>query len=347
METLWKFVKAVASGAWNLLVGFLKGLWNGLVDEVFEGKAGDWLKKVLGEERFNNLKKKLKFDVPINVSADEDSLNETEKDLDTHRGEWQQEFNENPVGVMTEADETSANKTEKDLKDKFKPPITIPVWAGKAEKVEQTKDAVQEWMDKHPGKMPTEVTAPKKTLIESIAEEAQKTAGQHPIAFLLSVVTKGLGAGLASIWESAQKNLNETPLEISTVAKGAAAGAASAISSKELTKSQKASRQKLENAQYGKITTKASGGFVDKGQLFIANEAGPELVGTIGGKTAVTNQDQFTQGLYEANAEVVAAVMEVVKAVNSKDFDVYMDAQKVGKSVTQYQSNQSRRLGMA
>lgn len=90
----------------------------------------------------------------------------------------------------------------------------------------------------------------------------------------------------------------------------------------------------------------AGGGVIDKGQLFIANEAGPELVGTVGGKTTVTNQDQFTQGLIDANEMVVDAVMQVVRAVNNKNFDVYMDAQKVGKSVTTYQNNAARRYGV-
>ena len=90
----------------------------------------------------------------------------------------------------------------------------------------------------------------------------------------------------------------------------------------------------------------AGGGVIDKGQLFIANEAGPELVGTVGGRTTVTNQDQFTQGLIDANEMVVDAVMQVVRAVNNKNFDVYMDAQKVGKSVTTYQNNAARRYGV-
>ena len=89
----------------------------------------------------------------------------------------------------------------------------------------------------------------------------------------------------------------------------------------------------------------ASGGTFDKGQLFIANEAGPELIGNVGGKSTVTNQEQFTQGLIDANAMVVEAVMQVVAAVNNKDFDVYMDSQKVGQSVTQYQNNMARRFG--
>lgn len=44
----------------------------------------------------------------------------------------------------------------------------------------------------------------------------------------------------------------------------------------------------------------ASGGFPDHGQMFIAREAGPELVGTIGGRTAVANNDQIEAGIEQA-----------------------------------------------
>lgn len=51
----------------------------------------------------------------------------------------------------------------------------------------------------------------------------------------------------------------------------------------------------------------ASGGIVEAGQLFVAREAGPELVGTIGNRTAVANNDQIVSsvasGVAEANAE--------------------------------------------
>ena len=43
----------------------------------------------------------------------------------------------------------------------------------------------------------------------------------------------------------------------------------------------------------------ASGGMnIDRGQLFIANEAGAELVGTIGGKTAVANQQEIGNAIF-------------------------------------------------
>lgn len=44
----------------------------------------------------------------------------------------------------------------------------------------------------------------------------------------------------------------------------------------------------------------ANGGFPDKGNLFYANEAGPEMVGRIGNRTAVANNDQITDAIYQA-----------------------------------------------
>lgn len=50
----------------------------------------------------------------------------------------------------------------------------------------------------------------------------------------------------------------------------------------------------------------ASGGFPDSGQLFIAREAGAEMVGSLGGHTAVANNDQIVDGIREG----VEAAME-------------------------------------
>ena len=55
----------------------------------------------------------------------------------------------------------------------------------------------------------------------------------------------------------------------------------------------------------------AEGGMLDNsGQLFVANEAGPELVGSIGNRTAVMNNDQIvsavSQGVYRAVVQAMA-----------------------------------------
>ena len=63
----------------------------------------------------------------------------------------------------------------------------------------------------------------------------------------------------------------------------------------------------------------ANGGFVDQGQLFIAREAGAEMVGSIGNRTAVANNDQIvdgiTYGVREANDDVVTAIYAVAQQI--------------------------------
>ena len=46
--------------------------------------------------------------------------------------------------------------------------------------------------------------------------------------------------------------------------------------------------------------TKANGGFLNRGDLFVARESGPEMVGTISGRTAVANNDQITEAISSA-----------------------------------------------
>ena len=55
----------------------------------------------------------------------------------------------------------------------------------------------------------------------------------------------------------------------------------------------------------------AQGGYPDEGQLFIAREngAGPELVGTIGGRTAVASNNDILEGIRAGVFEAVSAAM--------------------------------------
>ena len=53
----------------------------------------------------------------------------------------------------------------------------------------------------------------------------------------------------------------------------------------------------------------ANGGFPDMGQLFIARERGAEMVGNIGGKTAVANNDQITTAIAAAVGPAVYDAM--------------------------------------
>jgi hypothetical protein len=63
-------------------------------------------------------------------------------------------------------------------------------------------------------------------------------------------------------------------------------------------------------AQLAKNMGFAEGGFPQQGQLFIAREAGAELVGNIGGSTAVANNDQIvaavSDGVYRAVSQAMS-----------------------------------------
>lgn len=95
----------------------------------------------------------------------------------------------------------------------------------------------------------------------------------------------------------------------------------------------------------------ASGGFPDTGEMFIAREAGPELVGTIGGKTAVANNAQIEAGIAagvrDANDDVVAAIYAAARQIIESDRStgVYLDGRAVSKSVTDGQNRANRMYG--
>lgn len=72
----------------------------------------------------------------------------------------------------------------------------------------------------------------------------------------------------------------------------------------------------------------ASGGFPDEGQLFIAREAGPEMVGTIGGRTAVGNNDQIVEGIRQGVYEAVSAAM-VNNSGGETQVRVYLDSREI------------------
>ena len=70
----------------------------------------------------------------------------------------------------------------------------------------------------------------------------------------------------------------------------------------------------------------AEGGQPKAGSLFIAGEAGAELVGQVGGRTTVTTHDQFSQGMSDIMENTNTIIMQmgqaVVQAILSKDMTV-------------------------
>lgn len=86
----------------------------------------------------------------------------------------------------------------------------------------------------------------------------------------------------------------------------------------------------------------ADGGFPDYGDLFIANERGPELVGTIGNRTAVANSSTIETAIYNA----VRSAMSDSSGGQSADIHVTVDidGDTVGETVARYNAVRNRRL---
>ena len=78
----------------------------------------------------------------------------------------------------------------------------------------------------------------------------------------------------------------------------------------------------------------ADGGFVDTGELFIAREAGPELVGRINGKTAVANNDQIVSGISSGVYNAMVSAMSRSHQANTTVTAIFqVDGKQVAKQV--------------
>lgn len=86
------------------------------------------------------------------------------------------------------------------------------------------------------------------------------------------------------------------------------------------------------------ITAYAGGGTPSAGEMFMARESGPEMVGTIGGHTAVMNNDQIvasvSAGVYQAVVSAMGGQSDrpIVLNINGKEFAkaTYSDYQEEG-----------------
>lgn len=96
----------------------------------------------------------------------------------------------------------------------------------------------------------------------------------------------------------------------------------------------------------------AAGGYPQQGEMFIANEAGPELVGKIGNRTAVANEEQIGDAIFQymdeyggqsggINYDAMAAAM--VSALRSAGLgSVYLDGRMLAQSINRESARSGR-----
>ena len=134
------------------------------------------------------------------------------------------------------------------------------------------------------------------------------------------------------------------------------------------------------NGRWSPIQRYASGGLPNGSQLFWAREAGPELVGTLGGHTAVMNNDQIVASVSDgvaraiagihfkmtaprvtgasamarssaqsnndaSNQQVIAVLNLILKAINAQDTNVYLDGEQIKNNVVKRINNHTKATG--
>lgn len=91
----------------------------------------------------------------------------------------------------------------------------------------------------------------------------------------------------------------------------------------------------------------AEGGFPDMGELFVAREAGPELVGRIGNRTTVANNDQIVTAVSRGVAHAVAEVLSRNSGKSDdRDIILQVDGRELGRAVIKEMNRANRQAGI-
>ena len=100
------------------------------------------------------------------------------------------------------------------------------------------------------------------------------------------------------------------------------------------------------NIPYFHFDGYANGGFPETGQLFLARESGAEMVGSIGGHTAVANNDQIVQAVSQGVYNAMMSAMQNQAGGGRNEFHVYLSGREISAEVSEVnRSNGASILG--
>lgn len=99
----------------------------------------------------------------------------------------------------------------------------------------------------------------------------------------------------------------------------------------------------MQPAQRFNVEMFANGGFPRSGELFLAREAGAEMVGNIGGKTAVANNDQIERAIFNA---VLTAMSQAMANGSSQPIELNQKIELDGDVIYNNQQRVSARRGI-
>lgn len=167
--------------------------------------------------------------------------------------------------------------------------------------------------------------------VESLLENWKQLSGQKRVELIASA------EWAANTKEGLENSLNKAGISVDVTAQVKAVNYAA--SQQHIN----ANGGVFKLGQWHQVNKFAAGGVPNQGQMFIAREAGPELVGNLGGGTAVMNNDQIVASVSDGVYKAVVAAMSGMQTGTTVMLEG--DAAKMFKVVQKYGNDYQRRTG--
>lgn len=164
------------------------------------------------------------------------------------------------------------------------------------------------------------------------------------VANFISTSTKNL--------PNSEKNIKGVSATVTRLYKGAGLSLSlvATVLGKALTARFAATGGVFAGGSWKPITAYAGGGLPNQGQMFVAREAGPELVGTLGGHTAVMNNNQIvssvSDGVYHAVAAAMSQFTGQTNNGGTPNITVYVGGRQVTDVVVEEVNQRTKATGM-
>lgn len=170
----------------------------------------------------------------------------------------------------------------------------------------------------------------------SIKAQSEQAANGMKTAF------ENAKGSILAVWDGIKSGVQSAISDIISAVNRMSSSVSSAISSmnNSINRFTNGANQKITQTQTKineiKVPKFASGGYPNTGELFLAREAGPELVGSIRGRSAVANNDQIVEGIRQGVYEAVSAAQNGNQG-GAVEVKLYIDGRQVAASVEKAQ----------
>lgn len=170
----------------------------------------------------------------------------------------------------------------------------------------------------------------------SIKAQSEQAANGMKTAF------ESAKGSILAVWDGIKSGVQSAISDIISAVNRMSSSVSSAISSmnNSINRFTNGANQKITQTQTKineiKVPKFASGGYPNTGELFLAREAGPELVGSIRGRSAVANNDQIVEGIRQGVYEAVSAAQNSNQG-GTIEVKLYIDGRQVAASVEKAQ----------